>query len=124
MCPAGSAPQPTRLRVRRRRWPMRSGRERTLALAARPTAAERRGRVVLVRRDGMIRRMITYRSGSAADARILFEIFEAAIDDLGARMQASANSTAGDPDAWERRRPLFEHLAQTGDRLWIAERDG
>jgi hypothetical protein len=58
--------------------------------------------------------VITYRSGSGADARILFEIFEAAIDDLGARMQASANSTASDPDAWERRRPLFEHLARTG----------
>lgn len=77
-----------------------------------------------MRRDGMIRRVITYRSGTAADAQILFAIFEAAIDDLGARMQASANSTAGDPDAWERRRPLFEHLARTGDRLWIAERDG
>jgi hypothetical protein len=55
---------------------------------------------------------------------MLFEIFEAAIDDLGARMQANGNSTAGDPAAWDRRRPLYEHLAQTAEHLWIAEDDG
>ncbi|HEX3758230.1 MAG TPA: GNAT family N-acetyltransferase [Kofleriaceae bacterium] len=68
--------------------------------------------------------MITYRRGSPADSRTLFAIFEAAIDDLGARMQANGNSTAGDPEAWERRRPLYEHLAQTAEHLWIAEDDG
>jgi len=68
--------------------------------------------------------VITYRPGVPADSRALFAIFEAAIDDLGARMQARANATAGDPNAWERRRPLFEHLARTGDQLWIAEDDG
>ena len=68
--------------------------------------------------------MITFRPGSPADSRLLFDIFEAAIDDLGVRMQASANSTAGDPAAWERRRPLFEHLAATADHQWIAEDDG
>jgi hypothetical protein len=59
-----------------------------------------------------------------ADSPVVFEIFEAAIDDLGHRMQAPANSTAGDPDAWELRRPLFEHLARTADHLWLAEDDG
>jgi ribosomal protein S18 acetylase RimI-like enzyme len=68
--------------------------------------------------------VITYRPGTAADSRIVFEIFEAAIDDLGHRMQAPANSTAGDAEAWERRRPLFEHLARTADQLWLAEDDG
>jgi GNAT superfamily N-acetyltransferase len=68
--------------------------------------------------------MITYRPGTAADSRIVFGIFEAALDDLGHRMQAPANSTAGDPDAWARRRPLFEHLARTADQLWLAEDDG
>jgi|ERR1041384_506816 hypothetical protein len=33
----------------------------------------------------------------AADSRLLFGIFEAAIDDLSARMQASGNATAGVP---------------------------
>jgi len=68
--------------------------------------------------------VITYRPGSLADSRDVFEIFEAAIDDLGHRMQAPANSTAGDAEAWERRRPLFEHLARTADQLWLAEDDG
>lgn len=73
----------------------------------------------------MIRRVITYRPGSIADSRLAFEIFETTIDDLGLRMSANSNSTAGDPDAWERRRrPLFEHLARTADRFWIAEHDG
>jgi len=70
------------------------------------------------------RRVITYRRGSPADSRVLFGIFEAAIDDLSARMQASGNATAGDPAAWERRRPLYEHLAETCEQLWIAEDDG
>jgi len=72
----------------------------------------------------MVRRVITYRRGSPADSRLLFGIFEAAIDDLSSRMQASGNATAGDPAAWERRRPLYEHLARTCEQLWIAEDDG
>jgi GNAT superfamily N-acetyltransferase len=72
----------------------------------------------------MVRRVITYRRGSPADSRMLFGIFEAAIDDLSSRMQASGNATAGDPAAWERRRPLYEHLAETCEQLWIAEDDG
>jgi ribosomal protein S18 acetylase RimI-like enzyme len=32
--------------------------------------------------------------------------------------------TAGDPDAWTRRRPLFEHLARTAAYFWVAEQDG
>jgi GNAT superfamily N-acetyltransferase len=68
--------------------------------------------------------VITYRPGSVADSRVVFEIFEAAIDDLGHRMQAPASSTAGDAEAWERPRPLFEHLARTADHLWLAEDDG
>ncbi len=68
--------------------------------------------------------MITYRPGSLADSRLVFEIFETTIDDLGRRMQTNSNATAGQPDAWERwRRPLFEHLARTADRFWIAEDD-
>jgi len=72
----------------------------------------------------MVCRVITYRRGSPADSPALFAIFEAAIDDLGRRMQANGNSTTGDPAAWERRRPLFEHLAETCEHLWIAEDDG
>jgi len=69
-------------------------------------------------------RMISYRPGTITDSRSLFAIFEAAIDDLGVRMQARASSTSGDPAAWDRRRPLFEHLAVTCDQQWVAEDDG
>jgi GNAT superfamily N-acetyltransferase len=68
--------------------------------------------------------VITYRPGLIADSRQVFDIFERAVDDLGLRMSANSNATAGNPDAWERRRPVFEHLARTADRFWIAEDDG
>lgn len=65
--------------------------------------------------------MTRFRPGTAADSRACYDIFEAAIDDLGRRTGTVANDTADDPAAWETRRPLFDHLAATGDAWWIAE---
>ena len=65
--------------------------------------------------------MTSYRPGTIADSRACFEVFETAVDDLVRRSGNLVNATAGDPDAWEIRRPLFEHLAATVDRWWIAE---
>ena len=65
--------------------------------------------------------MTTYRVADATDSRACFALFEAAIDDLGRRTGGAANATAGDPAAWDIRRPLFDHLAATCDRWWIAE---
>jgi GNAT superfamily N-acetyltransferase len=65
--------------------------------------------------------MTRYRPGTAADSRTCFDIFERTIDDLGRRTGGAANSTAGDPAAWDIRRPLFDHLAATGDAWWVAE---
>jgi GNAT superfamily N-acetyltransferase len=65
--------------------------------------------------------MTRYRPGTAADSRACFDIFERTIDDLGQRTGGAANSTADDPAAWDIRRPLFDHLAATGDAWWIAE---
>ena len=67
--------------------------------------------------------MVSYRAGTAADTLTCFEIFEISVDDLGARTGGSANATAGEPDAFETRRPLFDHLAATSDQWWIAEDD-
>jgi GNAT superfamily N-acetyltransferase len=69
---------------------------------------------------------IAYRPLEPADNRATSEILAAAIDDLSARKGVQGNSTAGlDPDeAWERRRTLWEHLAETAERGWLAERDG
>ena len=72
-------------------------------------------------RTAYARVMTRFRPGTAIDSRICFDIFERTIDDLGRRTGGSANSTADDPAAWDTRRPLFDHLAATGDAWWIAE---
>lgn len=68
--------------------------------------------------------MTRYRPGVPADTRVCFDIFETAVDDLGRRTGGGANATAGDPNAFETRRPLFDHLAATADQWWVAEEDG
>ena len=65
--------------------------------------------------------MVRFRPGTPDDTHTCYEIFEIAVDDLGRRTGGDANSTAGDPAAFDTRRPLFDHLAATGDLWWIAE---
>jgi len=65
--------------------------------------------------------MVRFRPGTPEDTRTCFDIFETAVDDLGARTGGNANATAGDPAAFDIRRPLFDHLAATGELWWIAE---
>ena len=69
---------------------------------------------------------VTYRAVEAADLRTLSDILVAAVDDLGRRTNVNANSTEGDPPdvAWERRRPLWEHVHRTAEQSWLAEVDG
>jgi len=68
--------------------------------------------------------MTSYRRGTVADSRLAYDIFVPTIDDLGRRTGGGANATAAQPStAWEMRRPLFEHLAETADEWWFAEDD-
>ena len=67
---------------------------------------------------------ITFRTATEADGPTMFDIFTAAVADLGRRTGTVGDATAGEPDAWAIRRPLFDHLAATGDGGWIAELDG
>ena len=67
--------------------------------------------------------MTRYRRGTPADTRTCFDIFEVTVDDLGRRTGGGANATSGDPNAFEIRRPMFEHLAATADQWWLAEED-
>jgi GNAT superfamily N-acetyltransferase len=67
---------------------------------------------------------ITYRAGAFDDSHAAFTVFESALADLSQRLGVQADMTAGDPQAWERRRPLFEHLARTAAHFWIAEHQG
>jgi len=70
---------------------------------------------------------ITYRRGTLDDSQKTFEVFHQSIRELGKRL--GANPISGGNDAhtnqnlWERRQPLFEHLALTSDNFWVAERD-
>lgn len=69
-----------------------------------------------------------YRRGSLADTRAVYEIFEAALFDLSERLNVTAITGAQDPEVrrmlWQRRRPLFEHLARTAYQFWLAEAGG
>jgi GNAT superfamily N-acetyltransferase len=67
--------------------------------------------------------MTRYRPGTPADSRACYDLFETTIDDLGRRTGVVANDTADDPEAWETRRPLFDHLATTCESWWLAEDD-
>ncbi len=71
---------------------------------------------------------LTFRPGTRDDSAAVFDIFRQSIMDLGQRIGAMPITGGHDPavlaQLWERRRPLFEHLAATADQFWLAERDG
>lgn len=71
---------------------------------------------------------ITYRMGSAADSLPVFKVFLKSIMDYSRRMNVMAITGGNDPaqldSIWERRKPLFDFLAQTASQFWLAEQDG
>ncbi len=71
---------------------------------------------------------ITYRPGTAEDSFDLFQIFQAALLDLSRRLNVTAITGGDDPDVmrtlWEKRRPLWDHLARTAAEFWVAEAEG
>src|SRR5713101_6703593 len=66
----------------------------------------------------------TFRRGTLDDSHTVYRIFERSLEDFSRRTNVQADQTAGDPEAWERRRPLYEHLARTADQFCIAEEAG
>jgi hypothetical protein len=80
---------------------------------------------------------VVFRPGTIADTPVVLEVFLESIVDLGHRLEPppapSPGSTPADAAAVEaaeiarfreERLPLFEHLARTAARCWIAEKDG
>lgn len=71
---------------------------------------------------------ITYRRGTPADSYTVFEIFELTLTDLVQRLGSTEKTSSANPRAlermWAERRSLYEHLAHTAERFWIAERQG
>ncbi len=71
---------------------------------------------------------ITYRTGRFEDSHSVFQVFVKAIMDYSTRMGVMAITGGNDPEVleslWQRRRSMFEFLANTAAQFWVAERDG
>jgi GNAT superfamily N-acetyltransferase len=73
---------------------------------------------------------ISLRRGTIEDSYACFVVFWLAIDDLIKRLGIEEPSDENIEDEtllapyWERRKPLYEHLARTSDEYWVAEREG
>jgi GNAT superfamily N-acetyltransferase len=70
----------------------------------------------------------TYRPGTMADTRAIYDVFTQATSDLERRMGSFEMAEKwADPtfieDYWVRRGPLFEHLARSAAHFWVAEQD-
>ena len=71
---------------------------------------------------------ITYRKGRLEDSQSVFQVFVKAIMDYSKRMGVIAITGGDDPaileSLWQRRRSMFEFLAQDAAQFWVAERNG
>lgn len=74
-------------------------------------------------------RGVTFRPGTKDDSVAAFTVFEYAVTELVKQMGLVAPS-AGQPDRatltrhWEENHTLFEHLADTAEQFWVAEKNG
>jgi GNAT superfamily N-acetyltransferase len=71
----------------------------------------------------------TFRPGTLADSRAVFDVFASSLSDFCTRSgMPPADNVWADPEfvagAWERREPLFAHLARTAEHFWVAESEG
>ncbi len=71
---------------------------------------------------------ITYRAGTLEDSHDVFQIFVKTIMDYSERMNVMAITGGNDPEVieslWQKRRPMFEFLAESASQFWVAEKDG
>ncbi|MCB0118705.1 MAG: hypothetical protein KDD72_06720, partial [Anaerolineales bacterium] len=71
---------------------------------------------------------ITYRKATPADDPITFNICMKSLEEFSRRSGVQAITGANDPETranlWDIRRPFWEHLSQTSDNYWLAEKDG
>ena len=71
---------------------------------------------------------VTFRPGTFDNSHLVYDIFQQSILDLSQQLGVMAITGGHDATAlaqmWDRRRSLFEHLANTAEHFWIAEKDG
>lgn len=69
----------------------------------------------------------TYRPGTPEDSPAVYQVFVRALADLDRRMNLQLE-VWDDPgfveQLWQRRRPLYEHLAEVADQFWVVELEG
>lgn len=70
---------------------------------------------------------IVYRKATHKDDFTTFSIFRKSLEDYGQRTGVTAITGGNDPEKmkqlWERRRSLWEHLTDSSDQYWLAEKD-
>lgn len=75
-----------------------------------------------------MKQTITYRPGTVADSYAVFCVFEESLADLLRRHGHEEPTSWADPEKlaqmWQKRRPLYEHLARTAVHFWVAEQEG
>lgn len=71
---------------------------------------------------------ITYRKGTLEDSYSVFQVFVESIMDLSERMNVMAITGGRDPQVietlWQRRKSMFDFLAQDAAQFWVAEENG
>jgi GNAT superfamily N-acetyltransferase len=70
---------------------------------------------------------ITYRKGTIEDSYPVFQVFVKAIMDYSERKNVMGITGGNDPEVlrslWERRRSMFEHLAENSPHFWVVEEE-
>jgi GNAT superfamily N-acetyltransferase len=68
---------------------------------------------------------ITYRQGTPEDSFAVFQVFLKSIMDYSKRMNVEGITGGSDPEKldtlWEKRKPMFEFLANSASQFWVAE---
>jgi predicted acetyltransferase len=71
---------------------------------------------------------LTYRKGTLEDSHSVFQVFTESIMDLSERTNVMAITGGRDPQVieslWQRRKPMFDFLAQDAAQFWLAEENG
>lgn len=71
---------------------------------------------------------ITYRKGTIEDSHAVFQVFTESIMDLSERTNVMAITGGRDPQVietlWQRRKSMFDFLAQDAAQFWVAEESG
>ena len=71
---------------------------------------------------------LLYRKGTTEDTYAVYQVFTKSIMDFGERTNVMTITGGNDPEVmkslWQRRKPMFDFLAEDCAHFWVAENDG